>query len=282
MDPAQRADLHTLSTASDGTEAPQSVVSLAAAAGLAAIAITDHDTVAGFLGLPNDGSSQMRVIPAIEMSANVGAAEVHILGYFIDPASSYLSEQLARLQQQRLHRIERFCDRLTSIGLPLTVADVLEFATGSSVGRPHIARAMIGHGYVDSVGEAFDLYLAGGRPGFVPREDMTPELAIEIIHRSGGIASLAHPYTTGDVEGTVQRLLPIGLDAIEVEYGAYAEPERESLRTLARSAGLIATGGSDFHGREHRADVPLGSGSVPLATVVQLDAHAERYRATRF
>ena len=282
MDPSQSADLHTHTTASDGTEAPQTVVSLAAEAGLAAIAITDHDTVAGFLELANDGSCPVRLIPAIEMSANVGAAEVHILGYFINPTSGYLSEQLARLQQQRLQRIERFCDRLTSIGLPLTVNNVLKFATGSSVGRPHIARAMINRGYVNSVGEAFDLYLAGGRPGFVPRDEMPPELAIEIIHRSGGVSSLAHPFTTGDVDGTVQRLLPMGLDAIEVEYGAYAEPERDQLRALARSAGLLATGGSDFHGREHRADVPLGSGSVPLATVAQLEARSDQYRLTRF
>jgi predicted metal-dependent phosphoesterase TrpH len=277
----KRADLHTHSTASDGTEDPQTVVDLAYQAGLSAIAIADHDTIDGFTRLTADSPLPVRVVPAIEMSANVGDAEVHILGYFIDPASGYLAEQLAQLQRQRLRRIERFCDRLTAIGLPLTVDDVLSFATGNSIGRPHIARALIARGYVESVGDAFDRYLAGGRPGFVPRDDMTPERAIEIIHGAGGVASLAHPFTTGDPVQTVERLHPAGLDGMEVEYGAYAEQDRAVLRSLAASAGLIATGGSDFHGREHRSDVPLGSGSVSLDTVAALETRAERYHQTR-
>lgn len=276
-----RADLHTHSTASDGTESPQSVVSLAAAAGLAAIAIADHDTVDGFTRLHADDTQSVRVIPAIEMSANVGHAEVHVLGYFIDPADDYLAGQLAQLQRQRLRRVERFCARLTSLGLPLTPDEVLSFATGKSVGRPHIARAMIDRGYVDSVGDAFDRYLAGGRPAFVPRADVTPESAIALIHSAGGIASLAHPYTTGDPAQTVRDLLPAGLDAMEVEYGAYAELERAELRALARAAGMLMTGGSDFHGREHRSDVPLGSGAISLQAVAELEARAERYRPTR-
>lgn len=281
MDLSQRADLHTHSTASDGIEAPETVVALAREAGLAAIAIADHDTVAGFMALSPESTLGVRVIPAIEMSANVDAAEVHILGYFVDPTSAFLTEQLAHLQRRRLDRIERFCDRLTAIGLPLTVPEVLAFATGSSVGRPHIARAMISRGYVQSVGEAFDLYLAGGRPGFVPRNDMTPEAAIKIIHQAGGVATLAHPFTTGDPDGTVARLLPDGLDAIEVEYSAYGEPERDQLRSLAHSAGLIMTGGSDFHGREHRSEVTIGSGSVALETVAELEARANYFQATR-
>jgi hypothetical protein len=279
--PPNRADLHTHSTASDGTEDPQTVVALAHRAGLAAIAIADHDTIDGFTRLPADSPGAMRIIPAIEMSANVGDAEVHILGYFIDPESGYLAEHLGQLQRQRMRRIERFCHRLTEIGLPLTVDEVLDFATGNSVGRPHIARAMIARGYVDSVGNAFDRYLAGGRPGFVPRDDMTPERAIEIIHRAGGVASLAHPFTTGDPAEAISRLLPVGLDAMEVEYGAYAEEDRAVLRSLASSAGLIATGGSDYHGREHRSDVALGSGSVSLDVVAALEARADRYQPTR-
>ena len=275
------ADLHTHSTASDGTEAPLIVVELAAEAGLAAIAIADHDSVAGFMALPDASTLPLRVVPAIEMSANVGDAEVHILGYFIDPTSERLLGELAQLQRQRLRRIERFCDRLTAIGLPLAVEEVLAVATGSSIGRPHIARAMICRGYVDSVGEAFDRYLAGGGPGFVPRDDMTPERAIEIIHMAGGVASLAHPFTSGDPARTIERLLPIGLDAMEVEYGAYTELDRERLRTLARAAGLLMTGGSDFHGREHRSDVPLGSGSVPLQALAELEARASWYGETR-
>lgn len=278
---SDRADLHTHSTASDGTEDPQTVVDLAEQAGLSAIAIADHDTIDGFSQLTPNSLAGVRVIPALEMSANVGTAEVHILGYFIDARSDYLLDQLAMLQRQRLRRIERFCVRLTDIGVPLTTEEVLAFATGASIGRPHIARAMISRGYVSSVGEAFDLYLAGGRPGFVPRDDVTPESAIDLIHRAGGVAALAHPFTSGDPAMTIKRLLPVGLDALEVEYGAYTESDRSQLRSLAQKARLIATGGSDFHGRDHRSDIPLGSGSVSMQIVHDLEMHANRYRSTR-
>jgi 3',5'-nucleoside bisphosphate phosphatase len=272
------ADLHTHTTASDGLDAPVELVQRAREVGLSAIAIADHDTVDAHLSLTNQDTRGLSVIPAIEMSANVGTAEVHILGYFIDPASQYLAESLAQLRRQRLRRVERFALRLTELGLPLTLDDVMARATGESVGRPHIARAMIDRGYVASVNEAFDQYLAGGRPAFVPRDDVTPEWSIELIHRSGGVAVLAHPYTTGEPAAMMDRLLPAGLDGAEVEYGAYDETHRALLRELAAERSLIATGGSDFHGAEHRENTPLGSGRVPMAVVEQLHARSEGYR----
>jgi predicted metal-dependent phosphoesterase TrpH len=272
------ADLHTHTTASDGLDAPATLVQRARDVGLAAIAIADHDTVDAHLTLTDADTRGIAVIPAIEMSANVGTAEVHILGYFIDPTSERLADALAQLRRQRIRRVERFCARLTALGLPLTMDDVLAHATGESVGRPHIARAMIDRGYVGSVNEAFDEYLAGGRPAFVPRDDVTPEWSIELIHLAGGVAVLAHPYTTGDPSAMLDRLVPVGLDGAEVEYGAYDEEQRAVLRHLAAERSLIPTGGSDFHGAAHRENTPLGNGRVPMAIVEQLRERSEGYR----
>lgn len=250
----------------------------ALSANLAAIAITDHDTVDAHLSLTGDARPSLQIIPGIELSSNVGTAEVHVLGYFIDITSSYLTERLDALRQQRWQRVERFCARLTELGMPLTMDEVLVQATGESVGRPHIARAMIARGYVSTVNDAFEHYLAGGRPAFVPRVDITPEESIDLIHKSGGVAVLAHPYTTGDPAGMVNRLQPAGLDGVEVEYGAYDDKERAVLRALARDRGLLPTGGSDFHGPDHRESTPLGGGGVSLDVVDRLRQESERYR----
>lgn len=277
MTAARIADLHTHTTASDGLDEPATLVQRAVSSGLAAIAITDHDTVDAHFTL-QDHRVPIMVVPGIEMSANVGTQEVHILGYFVDPASQYLADALATLRQQRLRRMERFCARLTAIGLPITMEEVLRQATGESVGRPHVARAMIERGYVESVGEAFDKYLAGGRPGFVPRDDVTPESSINLIHSSGGVAVLAHPYTTENPARMMDRLIEVGLDGAEVEYGAYAEEHRAHLRNLASARSLIQTGGSDFHGLTHRETTPLGAGSVSMAIVDQLHDRSMRYQ----
>ena len=275
------ADLHTHTTASDGLDSPEKLLAGARAVGLSAIAIADHDTVSGYLSLPREIPDGPEVIPAIEMSANVGTAEVHILGHFIDPDSPRLHEHLSALQTQRVARVERFCTRLAELGLPLRLDDVLFHATGESVGRPHIARAMIEKGYVTSVNEAFDRYLGGGRPAFVPRDDITPEWCIELIHQSGGCAALAHPYTTGNPEHMVLRLVRAGLDGLEVEYGSYSEADRAPLRVLAERHGLIPTGGSDYHGATHREDTPLGAGGVAHDVVERLRDHAVRYHRER-
>jgi 3',5'-nucleoside bisphosphate phosphatase len=275
---AHLADLHTHTTASDGRDNPTALLQRAQSMGLGAIAITDHDTVDAHLRLPAADSQLPRVVPGIELSANVGSSEVHVLGYFIDITSPYLADNLDALRRQRLQRIERFCARLTKLGLPLTVDEVLQQATGESVGRPHIARAMIKRGYVSSVNDAFGQYLAAGRPGFVPREEVTPEASIDLIHRSGGAAVLAHPFTTVDPARMIDRLGGVSLDGLEVEYGAYDETEREVLRELARARSLIPTGGSDFHGADHRESTPLGAGGVSFEILDRLHQASERYR----
>jgi predicted metal-dependent phosphoesterase TrpH len=275
------ADLHMHTTASDGELSPSRLVAEATAAGLRAIAICDHDTVAGIREAAPFSGNRVEIVTGIEMSANVGNDEVHVLGLFVNIEDHELLQRLSWLQQQRLARVRRFCDRLSELGLPIEFADVEREASGESIGRPHIARAMIRRGYVQSVNDAFDKYLASGRPAFVPRTDITPEDCIATIHAAGGVASLAHPFTIVDPEAMLGRLRPVGLDAVESEYGAYSEDQRSELRSLATRFDLLRTGGSDYHGPTHRESNPPGSGGVSQSELESIRHRANRNRANR-
>ena len=270
------ADLHAHTTASDGLLSPSELVAQAKTAGLAAIAITDHDTVDGVAEAIAAAGEAIRVIPGIELSGTVGEREAHVLGYFVDPTSSSLLRALADFRRQRIDRMGRFADRLTALGLPLTLEQILAETSGGAAGRPHVARAMVRRGYVASVGEAFERFLTAGCPTFVPKTEFSPEACIAVIRDAGGVASLAHPYGTGDPESFATRLKAVGLTGLEVEYGAYGEDQRAVLREIAARNGLVATGGSDYHGSTDRIDRGLGSGQVPLATVEDLARLASR------
>jgi predicted metal-dependent phosphoesterase TrpH len=215
------------------------------------------------------------------MSANVGEDEVHVLGYFLDRKAPVLTRALAELRYQRVDRMRRFCVRLTDLGLPLSFDEVQAEASGESIGRPHVARAMIKRGYVASVNEAFEKYLASGRPAFVPRTDVTPEWSIELIHSAGGVASLAHPFTIKEPYPMIEHLVRHGLDAIEVEYGEYNVPQRTWLRQVASEFALLPTGGSDFHGEGHREDAPLGSGGVTRDQLETLRQRSTQYETNQ-
>lgn len=270
------ADLHTHTTASDGLRTPSELVAEAVAAGLAAIAVTDHDTVGGVADAVAGAPPGLRVIPGIELSATMDGAQPHILGYLVDPENDLLAATLAGFRSQRVERVRRFADRLTGLGVPVTFEEVLAEAAGGSVGRPHIARVMIRRGHVATVGEAFDRYLAAGRPGYVEKDEVTAAACIQLIRAAGGVAVLAHPLSTGDPERFAVGLKAIGLVGLEVEYGAYDEDQRAGLRDIAARHGLIPTGGSDYHGPAHRENNRLGDGTVPLSTVAALTALAGR------
>jgi len=270
------ADLHTHTTASDGLRSPTVLVAEARSAGLAAIGLTDHDTVDGVAEAVAAAGLDLQIIPGIELSATAGAAEAHILGYFVDPASDALLTALADFRGQRETRMRRFTVRLTELGLPITHEEVLAESGDGSVGRPHLARVMVRRGYVADVAEAFDRYLAIGRPGFVEKDDITPEACIALIGQAGGVAVLAHPFSTNDPEGFAVRLKTAGLTGLEVEYGAYDEPRRAILRDIAARHDLIPTGGSDYHGPEHRETNRLGDGRVPMSIVADLARLASR------
>ena len=262
------ADLHTHSTASDGLLAPAALVEEAVRRGLRAIALTDHDTVDGLAEAIAAGARRgVEVVPGVELGTDARPHEVHLLGYFVDRRSRRLREALAAQAEHRRQRAARMVERLNELGIEVTLAEVLALAGSGTVGRPHLARAIVARGAAADVAEAFDRYLASGRPAYVHRQALSPEAAVALVRAAGGVPVLAHPLTTGDPEATVARLLPAGLGGIEVDYGEYDAAARAALRALADRHGLIATGGSDYHGPGHKHGRELGGAVVSAATV---------------
>lgn len=270
-------DLHTHSIFSDGVHSPTELIAEAVRRGVRTLALTDHDTLAG---LPEaaaaSAASGIEFIPGVELSTEVGPYEIHILGYFVDPDDSLLAGALSELAAKREARAERIVERLESLGLPISYARVREIAEPGTLGRPHIARAMIELGYVNSVSEAFERFLGIGRPGFVPKERVLPEEAVRLLRDAGAIPVLAHPRSTGDIEGTLRRLVPEGLLGIEVFYGEYSVDVHRQLEAIADLWNLIPTGGSDYHGPAFKEGRDLGSVPVPRRSVDQLRQRREQ------
>jgi len=273
-------DLHTHSTASDGSDAPATLVALAVQAGLSAFALTDHDTVEG-LGEARAAAagSGVRLVPGCELSCEVGSATMHLLVYFLDDGPGPLQDRLAGLQSSRADRNRRIVDVLRGHGLDVTLEEILLEAGDGSVGRPHVAGVLLRKGYVSSIQEAFDLWLAKGKPAYLERERLLPADAIALAHASGAVAVLAHPTSLGfageTLEGFVAALAADGLDGVECEYGRYSPELRASLRALAARLGLAVTGGSDYHGR-YKPDISVGTAlgdlNVPDALLDELEA----------
>lgn len=273
-------DLHTHSNVSDGLLAPADLVYEAARRGITVLALTDHDTVAGLdAAAATAEHAGITFIPGVELSSDIGPFEVHVLGYEIDRNDPELLHGLAELEHQRLARIEQIVARLAALGVPVSLDRVRELAGPGTIGRPHVARAMIEQGYVTSVQEAFEQYLAAGRPAFVPRGKIVPEQAIALIRKARGVPVLAHPLTTGNIDLVLRRLIPAGLLGIEVYYAEYDEGTQAYLRAIADRYGLIPTGGSDYHGEGFKTGRELGKAPVPAESVVRLQEAAARLRA---
>jgi predicted metal-dependent phosphoesterase TrpH len=269
--PAHQVDLHTHSTMSDGMLTPVELVREANRQGLRVLGLTDHDTVGGLAAAAAEAAAVgIEVVPGVELGTDVDRHEVHILGYFIDRDNSDLLQALATLAQQRIERIQRMAAKLTDTGVPVAWDDVLAAAGSGTIGRVHLANVLITHGRATSVIDAFDRYLAPGRPGYVPRQKFEPETAVEILLRAGGVPVLAHPFSTGDIEGILARLVPAGLKGMEVYYGEYTPARREELRGIAERWQLIPTGGSDFHGPGLKPGRDLGGPPVPIESVERL------------
>lgn len=259
-----RIDLHTHSRVSDGTDSPTRLVMAAREAGLDVIALTDHDTFDGITEAMAAGRRiGVRVVPGIELSTERDGHSVHLLGYGCDPANRALAEELVRIREGRSGRIPAMCEALTAAGCPVTVDDVLKAAQGSpSVGRPHVADALIARGHVGTRNEAFDRFLAEGKPGYVHRYACPLPLAIDLVHDAGGVAVLAHPWGRGRRE-----VLPApfiedlvrehGLEGIEVDHEDHDVETRSLLFEMGARLGLIRTGSSDYHGSGKKGH-PLG------------------------
>lgn len=263
-----RIDLHLHTTHSDGSHSPAEVLEFAKAAGVTALAITDHDIVSGLPEAMEAGSRLgIEVIPGVEISSRYGDSELHILGYCIDWRQPRLSERMRSLRESRHQRNPRIIERLNELGLDVTYQEVRDLAGTESVGRPHIARVLMNKKLVSSAKEAFNRYLAEGRPAFVPRELPEPTEAVRWIREAGGIAVLAHPtWVKESAEGLsrlVERLKDAGLGGIEVHYSTHNAKQTEEYLNLAKRLELLITGGSDFHGVT-KPDIYVGTGRGDL------------------
>jgi predicted metal-dependent phosphoesterase TrpH len=244
-------DLHLHTTASDGHCTPRELVDRAAKAGVTVMAVTDHDTTASVNEAAAAGAAhRIEVIAGIEITAVEDGRDVHMLGYFVDPADVQLAAFLSRQRAQRIERVKAVGDRLAQIGMPIDITPLVARAEeegGRSVGRPQIAHAMIAAGYVADSREAFDRWLATGRPAFVPRAGAPPRDVIAIVHAAGGLVSLAHPGQTA-VDPRISEYVRAGLDALEVFHPDHDEELTGKYGELASRLKLLVTGGSDFHG----------------------------------
>jgi hypothetical protein len=258
-------DLHTHSTASDGTLAPEALIDLAAERKLTALALTDHDTVAGLPAALAQGKKRgLEVVPGVELGIQWnGAGQMHLLGYFFRAEDAGLSERLRWLRDRRRERAQRIVEKLKAAGVALSFERVEQIAGGEAIGRPHVARALMEAGVVASIGEAFGRFLSPGRPGYEDKDELTPEQAIQLIRAAGGVAVLAHPGTLklagAALENCLKELMGHGLAGLEAIWSSHSAEQVRDYKALAEKMGLLTTGGSDFHG-ENKPDIQLGTG----------------------
>ncbi|MET7276944.1 PHP domain-containing protein [Kribbella sp. NPDC005582] len=250
-----RIDLHTHSNRSDGTDPVDDLITHAQQAGLDVIALTDHDTADGWVeGRQAAERLGIGFVPGIEISCKLNGISVHLLGYLLDPSSEQLAAELRTVREGRTDRIPTIVARLNSIGIPLTVDEVLAQATGTpSVGRPHVADALVANGTVANRTEAFDRFLADGRAGHVSHYAIEPGHAIDLVRAAGGVPVIAHPWGRSShkvmTEDMIARLVSEhGLAGIEVEHQDHSPQSRAALTRIADDLGIIRTGSSDHHG----------------------------------
>jgi predicted metal-dependent phosphoesterase TrpH len=278
-------DLHTHSTASDGSDSPATLVRLAAQAGLSAVALTDHDTLEG---LPEAAATAeeigLRFIPGIELSLAWDKGGMHLIVLWLPPTSGPLQDRLESLQASRASRNSRMVLRLQELGMDITEDELAAQSGGGSAGRPHLAAIMVRKGYVPDLETAFDEYLAAGRPAYLGRERLEPEEALGLARASGGVPVLAHPHTLGidnrfEMRDILLRLGEAGLLGIECHYGSYEPDGRSGLASMARRFDLVPSGGSDYHGT-YKPDVALGVGRVGIGVEDEVLGELEALRSS--
>lgn len=273
---AGTVDLHAHSRASDGAFDPAEVVAMASESGLAALALTDHDTLAGVPAAQAAGASLgVRIIAGVELSVTHGSREVHMLGLHIANVEA-LEAALADVRESRRTRAGSIVLKLNVLGIPITSEAVFREAGDGAVGRPHVARALVAGGWVRDFYEAFDKYLGAGRPANVEKQQVTCADGIRLIHQCGGLAVIAHPGPDGRRE-LLEPLVALGLDGVEVLHPGHRSEDIARLRALTEFFGLVPSGGSDWHGATAGARV-LGAMRVPAAW---LSAQDERVALSR-
>lgn len=265
-------DLHSHTTVSDGVLSPEELVDHAGAKALRYLAITDHDTTDGLERAieRSERHPSLTIIPGVELSADVEGSEVHVLGYLDTYEDAEFQEQLSKFRDGRVGRAREMVEKLGMLGVEVDWERVKEIAGDGAVGRPHVAQALVERGHVESVHEAFRLYLSHDKPAYVAREKLTPGDAIRLIQSVGGRAVLAHPSFTKNRDALIPEMKADGLAGMEVYYARYSPELVASLKRLADKYELIPCGGSDYHGPGLGAGVDLGDVDVPESSVHRL------------
>ncbi|HEY5648229.1 MAG TPA: PHP domain-containing protein [Nitrospiria bacterium] len=279
-------DLHSHSTASDGTLTPAELVRYAAKKRLRAFSLTDHDGVDGLDEAMAEGERLgVEVIPGVELSAEHANGTMHVLGFFVDRKQGGLQEKLRKLQKGREERNPQIIKKLQDLGVDITFDEVRAASGGGLIGRPHFAKVLLEKKVVPTMQQAFEKYLKKGAPAYVEKFRFTPEDTIRLIHEGGGVAVLAHPFTVYKsnqevLDQEVGKLAKAGLDGIEVYYSTYSSDQSRKYRYLAEQNDLLFSGGSDFHG-SHKPGIDLGVGygqlRIPYEVVEKLRKRSTQY-----
>lgn len=276
MDSDVRIDLHSHSVASDGTDTPAELVTLAAAAGLDVLAITDHDTTDGWAPAAAARPAGLTLIRGAEFSTQIAAGDrmvsVHLLGYLFDPADAAVVAEQTRLREERRRRGMAMVQRMAADGLPISGGQVMRIADGAPVGRPHIGQALIESGVVESVDEAFASLLGGPHGYYLPKADTDLATAVRLVTAAGGAAVLAHPRGRGEAlalrPAVIGELAQAGLVGIEVDHPDHPAAARAELAAIAAAYGLLSTGSSDYHG--HNKTLTIGQETTRPDQLVRL------------
>ena len=262
-------DLHLHSTYSDGTLSVKEIVEYASTKKLTAISLTDHDCIIGYHEIKEVAEKiGLEIIPGVEISSMYENTDVHVLGYYFDPENKDLRQKMDEIRLIRMDRARRIVDRLNSKNILLRFDRVLQFARGFSIGRPHIAAALMAEEYASTYSEAFDKYLGNETEFYIPIQKLSPKEAINLIKSAGGLAVLAHPYVFDD-ETMAERLLGEGFDGIEVFYPKQSINTVRHFRQMCQKYNLLETGGSDCHG-SYYGDVNIGAAHVPYSVIDQM------------
>ena len=273
----QRIDLHLHTNQSDGTYSPAELLEVVRNLDLVAFAVTDHDTLKGYLEireLRRNGDSEL--IPGVEFSCSSSAKDIHILAYLFDTDNEPLHRAIEQFQEGRNKRGAQIVKRLNELGVEITFEEVLKEAGGAPVGRPHVAAALHARKAVSTYEHAFHKYIGDGRPAFVPKKNFAPREAIKLVHQARGVAVLAHPMVDNSV-ALVEDLVALGLDGIEVYHPSHRQADVDRLKHLAERLRLLCSGGSDFHGRGANHGT-VGSEPVPVEYLDKLKERAAKKR----
>jgi predicted metal-dependent phosphoesterase TrpH len=277
---AGAVDLHSHTTASDGSLTPRELVQEAVRRGLRVLGVTDHDSTDGLAPALGEAARHppLAIVPGIEINCDVEGAEIHILGYYVDYEAAWFQDFCRAQREERRARVHRMAARLGELGMSIDPGEIFALVQEGSAGRPHVAQAMMRRGYVKSVREAFDKYLAAGKPGHVPRTRFNPEGAVRLIRKAAGVPVFAHPGLS-DRDELIPGLIAAGLMGIECYYREHSPVQTAGYLQLCRQHDLVATGGSDFHGSAVRAST-LGVPVVPMVCWEALRAKAALARAS--